>query len=77
MTKKRPAFVPAPKTKQVKHDTNKPTYMTNFDYAPADNTHSLHLPTTGNPSRVPHHRTEEEIDRLYEYNKMMGKGGTR
>jgi hypothetical protein len=75
MKEKRPTFVPAPK--QVKHNCAKPTYMTNFDYPDPDTTHSLIVPNKQSPSRIPQQKTEEEIDRQWEYLKMMGKGGTR
>lgn len=38
-----------------------------------DSIHKVHLVARGCSHRVPCHKTDEEIDRLYEYNKMMGR----
>ena len=39
-----------------------------------DTCHTLHV---GDPEtlELPLHRTEDEIDRLHQYNRMMGRGG--
>jgi hypothetical protein len=50
----------------------KTTYMNNFDFK--DDHELIHTVGTGRPNKylMPVHKTEEEVDRMWAYSKMMG-----
>lgn len=72
MKKKRPSFTPKSKNEESIKLRSK-TYMSNFSvHDDPEREHQVHTGSTF-VSNVPIQKTQEEIDRMWEYNKMFGR----